>query len=415
MVKESIKTMVRGAQLFTQRLRRKVRRGAGTVVIAPPQQESNRGDQALLLATLDTLQSLNAGPCDVICTGTQSMRPILAGRAEQLVEGFEGAFNSLRSFSEQVALIRYLATKQHCIAIGADLVDEGYKNERGLATLRSISFAAELGLRTRLISFSVNASPSPRLAGFFRDLAPIDLYPRDPVSLARLQTIPGLRLHQAADLAYLLRQAAESTIPEEVARFFARHPRKVIGINLTHKVFSQDSRQQESQLANIARALATLCAATDYAFILLPNDDPEDVDFMRPFARALLALAPGKVFFLEHPPNAREMKTIAGNCQHIFTCRLHLGILGLGQGCPMTGFPYQGKFEGQTALFGLQDCLFPLATVAETAERFGECLRLQLARTAELAAQVRERLPSIRELALSNFQNLGFCTSPAQY
>ena len=76
-------------------------------------------------------------------------------------------------------------------------------------------------------------------------------------------------------------------------------------------------------------------------------------------------------------------------------------------GRPITGFPYQGKFEGQLELFKLgSESLIAQDTFPANAETLYHLMNSRIEISDQLANQVVEALPKVRDLALKNFDGM---------
>ncbi len=98
-----------------------------------------------------------------------------------------------------------------------------------------------------------------------------------------------------------------------------------------------------------------------------------------------------------------ELKAIAGEVNLILTGRMHLAIAALGQGVPPLCVVYQGKFEGLMAHFELDGLMLDPQDVIRH-NVLSDHLEKTTARAADLGAYIRTRLPTIRNLALDNFE-----------
>jgi polysaccharide pyruvyl transferase WcaK-like protein len=213
---------------------------------------------------------------------------------------------------------------------------------------------------------------------------------------------------ESGDLAYLLKPAPESDVPAADQNFIAGAPGSVIGLNIISKVLGKDGRFNE-RMQLIANACKALAESDKCRFLLLPHDDHEDSADLARLAQTLLEIGGESWSHLVTPvPRAAMAKRLAGMCTHLFTCRLHLGIAALGMGRPVTGFPYQGKFEGQFELFGLsEEGLISPDRFPTSVEELVALMRARIAQSDALAKQIQSRLPAVQALSRKNFDGLG--------
>lgn len=382
------------------------KRRSGYLVCSAPVPERNRGDQAMLeVVTNHLLDSSN----ETVRVLTTSMHPVLTlQKHPRLIVDtlLAPAFFTNHSFREQLKFLSVAHQYRGMLVIGADVLDEGYSVERSEASLYMLKLASSMGLSTRILGFSVNGIPSDGLAKRLNQLqGKTTLCVRDPVSFSRLGAarIPGCI--PVGDLAYLLSPRELSDEYSNAKEFISKNQGKLIGLNLTQDVIKLLG-QEESVLNRFASAFRRIIRELDLKVLLIPHDEPEGVAYLTKF-RDRLDLSPDLVSLIAPLPHSGELKWIAGQLQQLFTCRLHLGIAALGMGVPVTGFPYQGKFEGQFDMFGLD------RSGLITSDRFpadDESLFLLLAdrirQSQALAHQIRDRFTTVKKACLLNFENL---------
>ncbi|WP_197451339.1 polysaccharide pyruvyl transferase family protein [Rosistilla oblonga] len=380
--------------------------GAGYLICSAPVPERNRGDQALLKVVVEHVAT-KGGPHTILTTSDQSIESLCPTKDCRIRSDLFPLFLTTRSFREQLAFPRVAGMHREMLVIGADVLDEGYGEERSVASMDAIDLATKLGIKTRILGFSVNGKPSPGLVARMSRLGKrTRLLVRDPVSFRRLQAagIPGIE--QVGDLAYLLNPAE---IPQEdlgLRRFVNQNRGNLIGINLTQVVLGQYGAEQH-RLEVLAEACRRLAIEDGVRFLLLPHDEPEGVEYLRAFQEKLHREAEPISHLVSPLPHAQVLKHIAGLCKHVFTCRLHLGIASLGMGRPITGFPYQGKFEGQFELFGLSSGgLVGAERFPESADEMASLFRQRISLSAQLSEQIRRHLPAVLELSKKNFEGL---------
>lgn len=382
------------------------RRRAGCLVCSAPVPERNRGDQALLAVVIDQLQRRGCGPLTVLTTSNQPIRSLTPGPELKIRDDLYPVFMTDRCFREELRFPQVATRHTELLVIGADVLDEGYSVERSAATMHAIHVAARLGLKTRILGFSVNGPPSPGLAERLNRLGEhTRLFVRDPESYRRLEAAGIRGIERAGDLAFLLEPPEMGAIEPALRQFAEAAGPRLMGLNLTKVVLGEYGRE-EDRLALMASACQRLAQEDGCRFLLIPHDEPEGVDYLKQFARRL---GEGDIARVVAPlPHSRMLKRLAGLCTHVFTCRLHLGIATLGMGRPMTGFPYQGKFEGQFELFGLSpEGLISPERFPTTVDDLVALMRRRIAESESLATQIRSRLPTVRELSLRNFDGLG--------
>ncbi len=377
------------------------------VVCCAPVPEGNRGDQALLAAVVDTLRR---GPWKKIHLVQTAYHPILAIREDERIRihaGYYPVFTSLECFREQLAWVRFLRSKGEVILIGADVLDEHYSVARSEGSFYAMHLAARCSCPTRIIGFSVNGAPSDALRSRFQQ-AQNDgtrLFVRDALSFSRLHDAGIKSAELVGDLALLMRPARVEDLDPALRQFIQTAPGPVVGLNFTEVVMGRGP-ETDALLDRVMDACARLAREDGCRFICIPHDEQGGIEYLGAFHARMNQRHPGIATLVSPMPSAQQLKCIAGQCAHVFTCRLHLGIATLGMGRPVTGFPYQGKFEGQFEHFGLTDGLVYKDHLPGTVDGMTELFRRRIQASSELAQRVRDRLPAVLALSMKNFAGL---------
>jgi polysaccharide pyruvyl transferase WcaK-like protein len=391
--------------LRTRALRR------GCIVCAAPVPEQNRGDQALLDVAIEQVRKRGCTPIVVCTTSNLPVESFTQDAGLQIRSEFFHVFVTGRARRERLAFLSFASRFQDLLVIGADVLDGGYGAERSESTLHAIGMANRAGLRTRVLGFSVNAALPESVRQRVLSLGGrTRLFARDPATYRRVKSAGISGAEASADLAFLLEPADESAVDEETLRFVAAAGGRVFGLNLTSVVLGAYGMECE-RLAIVAEACRRLIVEDGWRILLIPHDqhsEPTGVEYLADFQKRFDAGSAPFTRLVAPLPHARVLKRIAGMCAHVFTCRLHLGIATLGMGRPMTGFPYQGKFEGQFELFGLSpEGLVDAAHFPASGDQMLALMRRRLKQSDDLAVQVQRRLPDVLALAARNFDGLG--------
>ncbi len=317
-------------------------------------------------------------------------------------EYFWGPWRSINSASE--IFKRY----SDLMILGADVMDGLYSPPDAVRRLRYACLAANLGLQSRLLGFSFNAAPHPVIS---RELANIEqgvtFCLRDPISLARFESRCGAQTRLVADVAFLVDASGPTEHTAGVWEFVSAQRkigRRVIGLN-AHLLF--DKTHGSGLVDALALSLGELIRRnTDCAFVLIPHDYRPHFDD-RIALKKILQAAPAtqdRTLLVTQPLFASEIKEISAYMDGVFTGRMHLSIAALGQGVPIAGIVYQGKFEGLLEHYELGTDLTIDPVAAANVETVCAFFRLWQARLESLSRQIRIKAPLLRELALRNFE-----------
>lgn len=406
-MKQAIRQFLLNTRAASSRRHNAASPGNDIVVCCAPVPEGNRGDQALLAAVVDTLRR---GPWKKIHLVQTASHPILAIREDGRIRihaGYWPVFTSPHCFREQLAWARFLRGKGDVVLIGADVLDEHYSVARSEGSFYAMHLAARCGCPTRIIGFSVNGAPSPALRGRFLRAQQdgTKLCVRDSLSHQRLHDAGIKSAQLVGDLALLMRPACVEELDAGLREFIRNAPGPVVGLNFTEIVMGSGA-ETDALLERITDACARLAHEDGCRFVCIPHDEQGGIEYLASFHAKMSGRYPGIAALVAPMPSAQQLKCIAGQCAHVFTCRLHLGIATLGMGRPVTGFPYQGKFEGQFEHFGLSDGLIYKDQLPGTVDGMTEIFRRRIQSSDDLARRVRDRLPAVQALSMKNFAGL---------
>jgi len=384
----------------------------GIVVCCAPVPEGNRGDQALLLAVCRELQSAaeqdaSLRPVHLVETAGHPILSVKPDDTFRIHRQYAQVFNTMKSPKERLAFLWFLRGKKTLVLIGADVLDEGYAPDRSRASIDAMSLASAAGVPNRIIGFSINDTSSPGLGQRLKRAREngTQLFARDAVTHQRLIDAGIKDARLVGDLALLMPPAEFEELPADLQEFFNDHAGQVVGLNFTEVVMGS-GEFKDRLFANVAAAAKTLGDERGQRFVLIPHDDQGGVEYLQALYAVMQEACPDYVRMVEPMPGAPILKRIAGSCVHVFTCRLHLGIATLGMSRPVTGFPYQGKWEGQFAHFEIQGGLVPKESLPADPDAFTQLMRDRIDASDAVAAQVASRLPEVKALSRANFDGV---------
>ena len=386
---------------------RRRRRGAPTttpsVVLMPPAPSGSLGDEAMVRVVYDTIRERGI-PISLVNLGQ---------RFEWDMEDVDviemlGWLNAYPDASPRASL--QIATHSHFFVLGADTMDGKYSDHRTSQRAAAARVATELGLVAGILGFSFNHSPTPGAVQALRSLPPsVRLYARDPVSRARLEDVLQRPITQSADLAFLLKpddDAQESIRVRDWSRRQRAEGRALLGIN-ANAVHAPEAGGESNLVQLYAETINRLVssAGEPTSVLLVPHDDRGEWSDVRLATEIRTAISPDARSFVEQvqfPIRARAIKSIAGSLDATLTGRMHFAIATLGQGVPAAGLTYQGKFAGLYDLFELE------GLSVDPSEQLDPDTLVRIASGMlkdrnKRKAQVQNRLPLVRELAMANF------------
>jgi polysaccharide pyruvyl transferase WcaK-like protein len=297
-----------------------------------------------------------------------------------------------------------LANASDLLIIGCDVLDGKYSIDRSQATLQMAINAQRAGILTRIIGFSHNGNSPVVLNERFDWLAQhARLFVRDPVSYKRLHNGLATGLRQAGDLAFLMEPDSSGDCFEHLTDFLQHYENRMICLNAHPWAIREAGTDLNA--ANIAQCVQLL-GREGYGTLLVPHHCPDDLVSLQEIFDSCCDLQVQSCYLVNETLTAAQIKFLAGRCTHVFSARLHLLIAALGMGVPVTGFPYQGKFEGLMQLVGVPDALVNIDVLNSAPDVLCRWILGRIAWGGELKARFSECAENMRRLAMVNYEGV---------
>ena len=371
----------------------------------------SRGDQAMILAAIHYYRSRYPKlDIDLITV------PDFDEEKNKLPQGV----NCLKIWEGRFLLHRLLHGAQpvpeHVVVLGADVMDGHYSPFVSLVLLTISDLFLRRGVDVHLLGFSFNASPSGWLRLAFDTVHPgLRINCRDEVSFQRLKKFTRhANIRLVADAAFCLQPNERF---EQFADYQAwcahrrREDRTILGLNLHNMLFigsvNEPDRNRE-WLACVTVALKEfLQQEKNVDLVLIPHDfRPQTGDcLVLDSIFASLSCFDDRLYYLRDDLAANQIKSMVSLVDGLISCRMHLVIAALGQGIPVLGVTYQGKFEGLFRHFDLMgDKIFVDPVLIDSADKFLSYLDVFHQNLPSLRKRVERKLPKALALSKQNFQ-----------
>lgn len=366
----------------------------------------SRGDEAMVYAILSDFHSRHPEGRIVVVTTSSSFADSSDGR--RLRADFSPwlvvrpTLCGLKNFFK--GLLCEYPTEVY--VLGADCMDGHYSPLTSVNLLGVCDLATRLGIPSVLTSFSWNDHPHAAVVRAFRFATPqIQILVRDPVSFARftqdVSPAQGAHVELVADVAFNLQPKMSAAVRAGLDWMTAEKGRGqfVLGVNL-HSLLVPAAELPDF-IARVARALDVfLSDHPNISLVFIPHDyrNGGDLAVLRHLHAAIKT--PGvRIAVMDQLLSAAELKALAGGLDALFSSRMHLAIAALGQGRPVAGFAYQGKFAGLFRHFDLPDTLILSPDHVADLPRV---LNDLVTHVQTWATMVSDRLPHVLELARRN-------------
>lgn len=383
----------------------------GKVVIVsadPWTLHGSKGDEAMMRAVIELLRA-HFGPIEVL---------LVSGSKEAAEASRRMGYEPLEiweRFWDPVVLAQRLrqAEPDALVILGADVLDGYYSYLTSMQFLQLADLSHRSGIRTTILGFSFNERPDPRLKRDFERLSrDFQLNLRDPISLRRFQAFCDAPSRVVADAAFLLQPVSSAVVEESLSWMQARNAAgdRVLVVNCHPMLFPSNRPDLVRELEqSIAKGVQELMRRKPVSLVLLSHDyraeEGDDVCLERIHA----AIGPefeGRVHYPRAQMDPAELKRIAGDADAVVSGRMHLAIASLGQGIPVLGLVYQGKFQGLFEHFGVSADWLVEPMAARDAGTFQALLERFHEELPSLTRQVRGKVPEVLDLAMENLRNI---------
>ena len=358
------------------------------------------GDMAMFTALLQSLRKRNPESTFTII-GTRNHSFAVPGIGEvPVVAAWIGR-------AGVVAFDGVIRRSHALFVMGADILDGKY----GAALVQHIvdycNHSVQLGIPVTTLGFSFNRHPRrPTVHALSRLHPEVRVNVRDQPSLGRFIRTVGIPATLCADSAFLMPPATDPD-PEAEAwivdnRAAGRSP---VGVNLNaHALASAISQVgTEALIAHLAAQFRRAGEANTLSFMLIPHDlkpQSADVAMLQALEKQLQEFGFTHVRYtrIDRPD---IIKRVVGLLDLVITGRMHLAIASLGSGTPTLSITYQDKFEGLYQHFGLslEHTISPKQCLSN---EFLTKINNAYTQRHTMSAQIRARLPQVKELASRN-------------
>lgn len=309
-----------------------------TIVIAPPG-AGNIGDQAMIESLLEnveghiTVVARNAD--DFIIPNHYAERTSIID-LPNLLYGFPNA----NFYSDLKKLLNKMEMGDQLFVIGADIMDGAYSSRSSIRRAAIAGMAAGIGIESRILGFSWNASPKVASKWLTRTVSKrgVKLFLRDPVSYERAI---GDGLHNSfsvVDTVFSSTRVESHPIQEEL------NHRALAIVNISGHI--QKSYDQLEAYKYIIRNLID----DGYQVILLPHVIKKDSDDLELTMKIYESMDQDHLHIYREISKPAAVRGLVRQAEIIVTGRMHLAIIGLSQGVPAVVLASQGKVEGLVRL-----------------------------------------------------------------
>ena len=381
------------ARFLVKLLPRVRRQTRGLRLLLTPFPKGSRGDEALLLGSLDA----SSEPLVVLAHRPLAALRRLVSRPHRVwvIPGLLYAFPPLSFFSSFLFLLRARRAATFTL-VGADLLDGAYWQGPSLRRILLSSALVDLGVTVEVVGFSWPIEPDVLCEKALASIAHrVTLKPRDAVSARRLVERGIPVTSTGADVALgIVRIPPEP--PSDVDKWLKEQfseGRRVLAAGLHgHLLPLKTDRVSLSSLLK--------SETQPWALLLVPMDERFFAGD-RKRARAIARWARGAnipVFVLGRQTSVRDLLAILSRVTAVVAFRMHMSILAFRVGVPCMGVDYNDKFVGTFGHFDTEEYVIPRDQLAHQLSHVWPSFLDSL---EDVRHRVRMSLPRVRELAVS--------------
>lgn len=381
-----------------------------SALFLPSSDPGSIGDEAMLAASMEHLATQGIKQIGII-----TLQPTARWENLKLVTDTINIKGYLTrgAWWERFRFVEMVSRYERFYCIGADIMDGFYSEKVTQLRLNLVTLAAKTGADATILGFSFNQQPTATSVRAISKLpASVRLCCRDSISYKRLKPCLQHLVELVADVAFMLQPAEDSDIAVSVSRWVRAQKaqgRIILGVNANALHLTKLTQLKLDEFIQLyVNAFIDLFSKTQkISLLMIPHDfrgDDNDVSI----AQAILEAMPSEIkpycMQVPTPCGAAEIKSICADLDLVLTGRMHLAIACLGQGTPVAGVTYQGKFEGLFRHFELQG----MTIEPEKAFQPGilaDFLADLLARREDIHQQIQSKLAKVQALSVSNFKS----------
>lgn len=370
----------------------------------------SKGDEAMILSAFTQMRKTYPDITFGIATGTAQAEEKARSWGFHILPIWEKSWK-LKNIREAI----HQFSPDCVLIIGADVLDGHYGELHALKMLATADLCVRSGITTRIIGFSFNSRPKPKLLSVFKNLSDQLLFNlRDVFSLGNFEKTTARVARLVADIAFLLPPDVNSYSARKIGRWC--HQRRVAGdlvlaVNVHPMLLGKNFHSRLPLfIRTTIEGISSVMGRKKLSVLLISHDyrgQFSDDICLGKISTALNDYFPEKVFYQQEQLMAAELKAVAGAVDGIFTGRMHFAIAGLGMETPVMAVTYQDqKFHGLFAHFEMPEALLLLADDILEGNVLNEALDGFLDSLPVLRRQIQSRLPGVTAAARLNLEGL---------
>lgn len=399
-IKKGIKSLIVGAYIIVVRFLRVFTSPNKVVVICHPFPNNiNIGDRGLVLGAIHELAKSET---DItLVQMTNSHVPSFPEYPDIDINPHHvPLFQIHKDFRATISWISFLRAAKRVLLIGADSIDEYYSASDSRAKLYAANVAGSLGIKTNVMSFSINEVTASLRDRMIAMPETVQLVARDPVSFERLKEKNIPKIHCSAELSFLFPRSKVRE-DEKLLDYISKHEDKLIGFSFNNLLFS-DTEDNSSRFDFYAEAIFSLIEKSGMSVLFIPNNVTDSTEYSKQMHDRIEKKRSGVSYLTEYLGDPAELKALMSKCSYYFSTTLHMGLFPLGVGVPTTCFPYAGKFDGPFSYLNILDSQIKVEDIPKDPQAFAQLLYTHFQKAEVRKAEIDANISRVIELAKVN-------------
>jgi polysaccharide pyruvyl transferase WcaK-like protein len=318
-------------------------------------------------------------------------------------------------FKNYFLLYKSLYKAKELVIVGADILDGGYGLEISVERLKAIRLANKMGLKTKILGFSLNSNVPKAIVKEFKKTSKFCiLNMRDSESYNRMVKLinTDVNVRLTADVVFLSKTNFNFLDNDRYINYTKwildmKQKNKTI-IGFCPNAIQASKRGEIKYFFEMLSLLKYLNAKGDYAFVFLYHDlrfaskDLSD-SILSAYLSDIFRLTNPNLFYTNQIKNGVELRSYLECVDFTVTGRMHFGISGLTMGKPMFGIGYQDKFTGLYNLFGLKSDYCGIDYNDLSSSKLKSNLNNFIENQKEIKDTISKNIDNVNSLAKLNF------------
>lgn len=382
-------------------------------VIVPCDPESvggSRGDEAMIIATIQQFRTLNP-LCEIhiVVSGENGEEYVKGLPFEKIyfINSWNGSYPLERIYRSVLSI-----KPSRVVILGADCMDGFYSPIISLTLLALHDlFSHTEGVKSVLLGFSYNDRPSKLMNWAFSKCDNSTVFRlRDSISQNRFESATGKSSFLVADQAFMLVPSYDFDGFRNMQKWVdekKQEGKTIIGFNFHPMLKKYATKSEIHEDANIlAKNLSKILRQkNDICLVLIPHDNRVNLGDNVVLSTIDTYLKnnghDGQVYYDSKVYRALELKGLCSLLDGLVSSRMHLAIAALGMGKPVMVADYQGKFEGLIKHFDMP-LGFVLTPDVFVSDAFVDMFGRFNAQIDNMRTMIHHTLPTVSKLSEKN-------------